>query len=35
MYYAYYQGVALAEGPAAEFHYRGNELVYCFPCEAT
>jgi 2-polyprenyl-6-methoxyphenol hydroxylase-like FAD-dependent oxidoreductase len=33
MYYAYYQGVELAEGPAAEFHYNGNELVYCFPCD--
>jgi 2-polyprenyl-6-methoxyphenol hydroxylase-like FAD-dependent oxidoreductase len=33
MYYAYFRGVAHAEGPAAEFHYRGNSLVYCFPCD--
>ncbi|MEX2160689.1 MAG: NAD(P)/FAD-dependent oxidoreductase [Anaerolineales bacterium] len=33
MYYSYYRGLAPNEGPAAEFHYRGNHLVYCFPCD--
>jgi flavin-dependent dehydrogenase len=33
MYYAYYRGVEATDGPAAEFHYRGNSLVYCFPCD--
>ncbi len=33
MYYAYYRGVEPRDGPAAEFHYRGNALVYCFPCD--
>ena len=33
MYYAYFRGVEPVEGPAAEFHYRGNSLVYCFPCD--
>ena len=33
MYYAYYRGVEPTDGPAAEFHYRGNALVYCFPCD--
>jgi 2-polyprenyl-6-methoxyphenol hydroxylase-like FAD-dependent oxidoreductase len=33
MYYAYYRGVEPTDGPAAEFHYRGNSLVYCFPCD--
>ncbi len=33
MYYAYYRGIEWNEGPAAEFHYRGNYLVYCFPCD--
>ena len=33
MYYAYYRGIEPNEGPAAEFHYRGNHLVYCFPCD--
>jgi len=33
MYYAYYRGIRPNEGPAAEFHYRGNYLVYCFPCD--
>ena len=32
MYFAYFRGIELEEGPAAEFHYRGNSLVYCFPC---
>ena len=35
MYYAYYQGIQANKGPAAEFHYRGNYLVYCFPCDAS
>lgn len=33
MYYAYYQGIPPMKGPAAEFHYRGNSLAYCFPCD--
>jgi len=33
MYYAYYKGIKSTEGPAAEFHYSGNTLVYCFPCD--
>jgi 2-polyprenyl-6-methoxyphenol hydroxylase-like FAD-dependent oxidoreductase len=33
MYYAYFRGIEPNEGPAAEFHYRGNYLVYCFPCD--
>ena len=33
MYYAYYRGIRPNEGPAAEFHYRGNYLAYCFPCD--
>jgi 2-polyprenyl-6-methoxyphenol hydroxylase-like FAD-dependent oxidoreductase len=33
MYYAYYRGIAPHDGPAAEFHYRGNNMVYCFPCD--
>jgi 2-polyprenyl-6-methoxyphenol hydroxylase-like FAD-dependent oxidoreductase len=33
MYYAYYRGITANEGPAAEFHFRGNTLVYCFPCD--
>jgi 2-polyprenyl-6-methoxyphenol hydroxylase-like FAD-dependent oxidoreductase len=33
MYYGYYRGIAPNDGPAAEFHYRGNNLVYCFPCD--
>lgn len=33
MYYGYYKGIASNEGPAAEFHYNGNTLVYCFPCD--
>jgi flavin-dependent dehydrogenase len=34
MYYAYYRGMKAKEGPAAEFHYNGNRLVYCFPCDS-
>lgn len=33
MYYAYYQGVEHQPGPAAEFHYRGDSLVYVFPSD--
>ena len=33
MYYAYFRGIKVNKGPAAEFHYRGNTLVYCFPCD--
>jgi 2-polyprenyl-6-methoxyphenol hydroxylase-like FAD-dependent oxidoreductase len=33
MYYAYFQGVEPPGAAAAEFHYRGNRLVYCFPCD--
>lgn len=33
MYYAYYQGLPSREGPAAEFHLRGNHLVYVFPTD--
>jgi 2-polyprenyl-6-methoxyphenol hydroxylase-like FAD-dependent oxidoreductase len=34
MYYAYYSGITAKEGPAAEFHYKGNTLVYCFPTDS-
>jgi len=34
MYYAYFRGVQWTEGPGAEFHYRGNTLGYCMPCDA-
>jgi 2-polyprenyl-6-methoxyphenol hydroxylase-like FAD-dependent oxidoreductase len=33
MYYAYYQGLQSQEGPAEEFHLRGNHLVYVFPTD--
>ncbi|MGH2605166.1 MAG: NAD(P)/FAD-dependent oxidoreductase, partial [Anaerolineales bacterium] len=33
MYYAYLRGIPHHEGPAAEFHYRGDHLVYVFPCD--
>ncbi|MGH2568712.1 MAG: NAD(P)/FAD-dependent oxidoreductase [Bacteroidota bacterium] len=33
MYYAYYAGFESQPGPAAEFHYRGNRLVYVFPTD--
>jgi 2-polyprenyl-6-methoxyphenol hydroxylase-like FAD-dependent oxidoreductase len=33
MYYAYYRGIKAKDGPAAEFHYKENTLVYCFPCD--
>lgn len=34
MYYAYYSGVPARDGPAAEFHFLGNTLVYCIPTDA-
>lgn len=34
MYYAYFRGVQWTDGPGAEFHYRGNALGYCMPCDA-
>lgn len=34
MYYAYYSGVPAQDGPAAEFHFLGNTLVYCIPTDA-
>jgi 2-polyprenyl-6-methoxyphenol hydroxylase-like FAD-dependent oxidoreductase len=34
MYYAYFRGIEPVEGPGAEYHYRGDTLVYCFPCDA-
>ena len=33
MYYAYYKELPPNEGPAAEFHFNGNYLVYAFPCD--
>ena len=33
MYYAYYKDLPPNEGPAAEFHFNGNYLVYVFPCD--
>jgi 2-polyprenyl-6-methoxyphenol hydroxylase-like FAD-dependent oxidoreductase len=33
MYFAYFKDIEAIEGPAAEFHYKGNDLVYCFPCD--
>lgn len=33
MYYAYYKDLPPNEGPAAEFHFSGNYLVYAFPCD--
>jgi 2-polyprenyl-6-methoxyphenol hydroxylase-like FAD-dependent oxidoreductase len=33
MYYAYYRDFESKDGPAAEFHYRSNNLVYVFPCD--
>jgi 2-polyprenyl-6-methoxyphenol hydroxylase-like FAD-dependent oxidoreductase len=33
MYFAYYRGIEAQEGPAAEFHYQGNSLAYCFPTD--
>jgi flavin-dependent dehydrogenase len=34
MYYAYYQGLQSQPGPAAEFHLRGDQLVYVFPTDS-
>jgi 2-polyprenyl-6-methoxyphenol hydroxylase-like FAD-dependent oxidoreductase len=31
MYYAYYRGIPPKEGPAAEFHFLGDQLAYCIP----
>ncbi|MBI4417247.1 MAG: FAD-dependent monooxygenase [Ignavibacteriales bacterium] len=33
MYYGYFEALATTHGPAAEFHYRGNRLVYVFPTD--
>jgi 2-polyprenyl-6-methoxyphenol hydroxylase-like FAD-dependent oxidoreductase len=33
MYYAYFAELMPQDPPAAEFHYRGDELVYVFPCD--
>ena len=33
MYFAYFQGVNHEAGPAAEFNFQGNSLVYCFPTD--
>ena len=33
MYYAYFHGIEPEEGPAAEFHYRGNNIGFCMPCD--
>ncbi|MFC2055482.1 NAD(P)/FAD-dependent oxidoreductase [Chloroflexota bacterium] len=33
MYYAYFSGVKHKEGPAAEFHYRGNNIAYVMACD--
>ncbi len=33
MYYGYYENLEPSPGPAAEFHYRGNRLVYVFPTD--
>lgn len=33
MYYAYYAGIEPQSGPAAEFHFRGDRLVYAFPTD--
>jgi flavin-dependent dehydrogenase len=34
MYYAYFEGLPHRPGPAAEFHFRGDNLVYVFPSDA-
>jgi flavin-dependent dehydrogenase len=34
MYYAYFAGLVPGEPAAAEFHFRGDELVYVFPCDS-
>jgi len=33
MYYGYFQGLSPTPGPSAEFHFRGNRLVYVFPTD--
>jgi flavin-dependent dehydrogenase len=34
MYYAYYDGLGAQPGPAAEYHFRGNQLAYVFPTDS-
>lgn len=33
MYYGYFRNLEPSPGPAAEFHFRGNRLVYVFPTD--
>lgn len=33
MYYGYYRNLPAKDGPAAEFHFLGNRLVYCIPTD--
>lgn len=33
MYYGYFENLASVPGPAAEFHFRGNRLIYVFPTD--
>ena len=33
MYYSYFTGVEHHNGPAAEFHYRGNQIAYLMPTD--
>ena len=33
MYYSYFTGVEPHDGPAAEFHYRGNQIAYLMPTD--
>ena len=33
MYYAYYRNIPAKNGPAPEFHFLGNQLVYCIPTD--
>jgi 2-polyprenyl-6-methoxyphenol hydroxylase-like FAD-dependent oxidoreductase len=33
MYYSYFSGVEHHAGPAAEFHYRGNQIAYLMPTD--
>src|SRR3972149_2259049 len=34
MYYSYFEGLEQQPGPAAEFHFRGDHLVYVFPSDS-
>jgi len=34
MYYGYFASLGPMEPPAAEHHFRGNELVYVLPCDS-